>query len=233
LPKFINLIGQKFNKLLVLKQAGRNKRNQIIWLCLCDCGNEIVVNTGDLKSNNTKSCGCLRKQRIIAINVQKSTHGHTNTHTYYSWRSMLKRCNSPSDPSYKNYGGRIPSIIVCDRWDIAKGGSFKNFLKDMGEKPKNKSLGRTDNDKGYYKENCRWETPKQQANNRRSNFNIPFKNKVWKLGILAKRYNINRVTLKDRLDRGMSIEEALTTPIDLNKRRYKNDPIRKYKRRSM
>lgn len=77
-----------------------------------------------------------------------------------AWYKMIKRCTDPEDPDYKNYGAR--GITVCDRWMI-----FSNFLEDMGERPRNTSLDRIDNNKGYYKENCHWATREQQAMNRR------------------------------------------------------------------
>ena len=60
--KFIDLIGRRFDRLAVIKYYGKNKNNQNIWLCKCDCGNEIIVNTGNLNKGNVKSCGCLQKK---------------------------------------------------------------------------------------------------------------------------------------------------------------------------
>lgn len=94
-------------------------------------------------------------------------HGYSRTPTYYTWEGIIQRCNNSNDDSYYLYGGR--GITVCEEWKL-----FTNFLKDMGEKPNRRSLDRIDNDKGYYKENCRWATPRQQALNRRdgNNFNL-------------------------------------------------------------
>lgn len=75
---------------------------------------------------------------------------------------MKQRCHNPRDAAYKWYGGR--GITVCDRWL----NSFEAFLVDMGEKPDLLTLDRVDGSKGYYKENCRWATLVEQAENRRS-----------------------------------------------------------------
>lgn len=80
--------------------------------------------------------------------------------TYGSWASMRQRCMDPSAMSYSYYGGR--GITVCERWN-----SYANFLADMKERPVGTSIDRLDNDLGYFKENCRWATPKEQAANRR------------------------------------------------------------------
>lgn len=53
-----DLINQKFGKLLVINKTTNRKRAQVVWQCLCDCGEYINVPTGALQSGNTKSCGC-------------------------------------------------------------------------------------------------------------------------------------------------------------------------------
>lgn len=74
---------------------------------------------------------------------------------------MKHRCLNPKDKRYKDYGGR--GITVCSRWKK----SFKNFIDDMGERPKGYSIDRKDNNKGYSPDNCYWATDKQQALNKR------------------------------------------------------------------
>lgn len=60
-----NLIGQKFNKLLVIERSGSDNRGQAVWTCKCDCGNYTKVITSKLKNNNTKSCGCWKVENGI------------------------------------------------------------------------------------------------------------------------------------------------------------------------
>jgi|APSaa5957512622_1039677.scaffolds.fasta_scaffold03105_7 hypothetical protein len=57
--KLIDLTGQKFGRLTVIKIAGKNKHRKILWACKCDCGNEKVIVGSKLLSGHTKSCGCL------------------------------------------------------------------------------------------------------------------------------------------------------------------------------
>ena len=61
-----DLTGLRFGKLLVLN---RNEKTNHSWDCLCECGNRCVVNTSELQSGKTKSCGCLRKE--VAYNMCK------------------------------------------------------------------------------------------------------------------------------------------------------------------
>lgn len=167
--KHKDLTGYRFNKWLVLKYGHTNNNGDSYWLCRCDCGIEKEIRRDHLRNGGSKSCGCLQKETLRNRCV---THGHTVnkkvSKTYNAWSSMKKRCTNKNHKQYKDYGGR--GITICDRW-LDKENGFKNFLEDMGEIPKNKSLDRIDNNQlinGYSPENCKSSTPKEQTDNRRN-----------------------------------------------------------------
>lgn len=212
--KFIDLIGKRFGRLIVINRVDNSKDGKVRWLCECNCKqkNKIIVGTSTLKNKHTKSCGCIRREKIIIRNKLRTKHGHNKkekvTVIYKSWDSMIQRCTNPNNENYKDYGGR--EITVCKRWM-----KFENFLEDMGEHPGlGYSLHRINNDKGYYKENCKWATIKEQNINKRNSCLITHDGETKCLVVWAKQYNIHYNVLWKRLYiYGWSIEKALTTPV--------------------
>ena len=199
------LEGQKFGRWIVIQLADRDKNGNIYWLCKCVCGKEKRVRYSHLQSGASKSCGCLRTEKLIK-------HGQAKTKTYKSWGSIIQRCTNPNHVSYHNCGGR--GIKVCKHWL-----KFENFLEDMGEVPEGYQIDRIDNNKGYCKENCRWATRKEQQRNKRNNLYFTYKNKTQLLIEWAEEFQIPYHILKNRIRLGWSMQKALTTLVRKYKKR--------------
>ena len=166
MSKIIDLTGQKFGKLTVIKVDENNhKRNQKHWLCKCDCGNITSVCTNKLKSGHTKSCGCYSREKAKKVNT---THGLSKEPLYERYMGMKARCYNTNHESYKDYGGR--GITVCDEW-LNNYESFREWAMDNGYEPQYK-LDRRDNDGNYEPSNCRWISHKSNMRNTRHNVYI-------------------------------------------------------------
>lgn len=196
--KKIDLTNLRFEKLTVVREAG-NKNEEILWECICDCGNIKIISGHSLKRGHTKSCGCSH----IGLGT---THGLTATPIYNVWVNMRKRCCSDYSTEYEIYGGR--GITVCDRWKT----SFENFYDDMKDGYcEGLSIDRIDVNGNYCKENCRWASRRTQQNNMRRNRRFVVNGKDETLANLCRDYAKNYSTVRKRLDIGWSIERALTT----------------------
>ena len=167
MSKFIDLTGQKFERLTVLEYAGKNKNRNYYWKCQCECGNIIVVQYGNIKKGTTKSCGCLQKEKAREL---LTTHGMGHTRFYKTWANMKTRCLNKKTKDYKHYGDR--GIIVCEEWldfNNFKEDMYKSYLKHVEEfGEKQTTIDRIDNNDGYYKNNCKWATRKEQIANQRT-----------------------------------------------------------------
>lgn len=160
----IPMIGRRFGRLVVEALGRRLPYRRYLWTCLCDCGNRVEVEGGNLRTGNSQSCGCLH---LEVKRLLFTTHGHApvgnRSPEYESWCAMWGRVRDvdPDGSRWRHYGRR--GIVACDRWL-----SFEAFLADMGPRPSLKhSLDRVNNDGNYEPGNCRWATDAEQVANRR------------------------------------------------------------------
>lgn len=198
-----DLSGAEVGYLKVIEKTSVRYGSSVMWRCSCVCGRDDFLATSfHLKHGKIKSCGCMTRE---IISMSRTRHAMTDTPTWKSWKSMLDRCLLKAHKSFPAYGGR--GITVCKEWF-----EFEQFYADMGDRPAGTTLGRIDNERGYEKGNCRWETFGQQANNRRSSRVITFDGKTMTLTEWANAIGIIQTSLSKRLASGWSVERALTTP---------------------
>lgn len=196
----LNLIGQKFGRLLVIESIPAIAQKSA-WLCRCDCGTEKVCTSASLKTGHTKSCGCLLDEKR-SLNTR--THGMSNTREYRTWLAIANRCMNPNQDNFQDYGGR--GISRCERWS-----TFENFYSDMGPCPEGFSIERIDRDGNYEPGNCIWADRITQARNTRRNRMLSHNGVTKCLKAWADDLGIDQASLRERLDR-WTLEEALTTP---------------------
>lgn len=190
MPPAKDRTGQRFGKLVAVRDVGDDGKGRL-WLCRCDCGNEVVVRSNRLPSRGSCTIACA-----------KTTHGGAYDGTYRSWAAMRHRCKSDEHSKwYKNRG-----IRICRRWM-----KFENFLADMGERPDGMTLERKDGDRGYEPGNCRWETWSEQARNKSNSILIEYRGitlipREWACVIGITEGTFRRHTLNDGRDVGFILE---------------------------
>lgn len=204
----IDIEGQRFGRLLVLKREGTRNGNKL-YLCQCDCGNLTHQRSDHIRAGRSKSCGCFRNEDA---GRRARTHGKSGHSIYNRYHHMLKRCYEPSCPEYRWYGAC--GVTVCDRWNPAKGGCFENFYLDMGEPPTPKH--ELDKDLGggklYSPETCRWLTPRENKRVKRGLKLVTYNGKTQCVAAWAEDVGLSTNALSWRLRSGWAVERALSEP---------------------
>lgn len=209
--------GEVHGRLTIISRAPDRthgeKTQVVMWNCVCECGNFTVKSGRKLKIGAVKSCGCLQKENPGSRkgpDNPKYLHGKTNSREYLSWISALSRTTNKKHESYERYGGR--GITVCEEW----ASSFARFLSDMGPRPDGHSLERIDNNKGYFLENCKWATTKEQSRNKSNTVKITINNVEKSLLEWSEISGIPEKTLRSRIKSGWEGERAVFSPVVKN-----------------
>lgn len=157
--QLIDLTGQRFHRFIVVKRMPPvNKRT--MWLCKCDCGNEFIADSQNIRSGHTTSCGCFQRYATSKANL---THGKSKTRLYRIWQCMKNRCYRKSYHAFKHYGGR--GISICCEWEHDFY-AFYNWAISHGYSD-DLSIDRIDANGNYCPENCRWVAMAEQNKNKR------------------------------------------------------------------
>ena len=204
----IDITGQRFARLTVIKylQPEERRSKNFSWLCKCDCGKEVHSNYTKLKNGDIKSCGCLKTERIRMV---KRKYKYVNKRLYAIYKQMLDRIDNPSSREYHNYGGR--GIKVCDEWR-----DFDNFAEwalSSGYDPNAKrgecTLDRRNVDGNYEPNNCEWVDNQTQQNNRRDCIYITYNGKTQTMAQWSRELNIPHKYLNWRMVRCKTIKRTL------------------------
>lgn len=201
---------ETFGRLTVIKEVPHEKSGR--WLLLrCECGEFVRRAARDLRSIVKRGAtpGCRRcSLESIALNGAKNrVHGYTVTHPrlYDVHRQMLRRCTDPASNDWPAYGGR--GIRVCDAWlDV---GAFITWAEASGYK-QGLTIERKDVNGHYEPGNCEWIENRRQARNTRKVLRADVGGQRRVVADLAQDSGIPLTTVKGRLRRGWSVDDATT-----------------------
>jgi len=205
MPNKLNLTGQTFERLTVVKEVKRRKNGNVYWWCRCECGKKREVRTDSLTSSNARSCGCYKRDRNSEAHRIHGESGNTKSRLYRIWAGILVRC---SQKRFKNYGGR--GITVCPEWSDYT--VFRDWALAHGYR-EDLAIDRIDNDGNYCPENCRWVTHKENSRNTRLTRWETIDGVKKSLADWCDIYSMSYPTVYRRLANGWDLVDALTQPV--------------------
>lgn len=202
------IAGTRFGRLTAVQFDHRSSGVKY-WLFKCDCGNPVVAPLAGVRFRaKTKIIQCKAcADKLISQKIK--VHGHTCgaewSPLYKAWSAMRERCSNPKQKCWHLYGGKGVKV----EWS-----SFEDFLRDMGPTfQKGLTIGRKDSNGNYTKNNCRWETRKEQARNTSRNVMVTAFGKTQCISAWAEHFGIDQEVLRRRLLRGWSPDEAMIKPV--------------------
>lgn len=212
----MDITGEVYSRLTAVCFVGPGPNRKRLWKFKCECGGEIIVPTGAVRSGNTRSCGCLKHEAVVrngqkmlaASHAAQVTHGMTGTPLHRTWKNMKGRCHNPNRRDYGYYGGR--GIFVCEEWKNDSS-AFINWALANGYQI-GLEIDRINNDGPYSPDNCRWATRREQTNNHRRNHFIEHNGKRLTLSQWDRELGWPESTVANRISGGYSEIEAITIP---------------------
>lgn len=214
MSSFIDLTGNRYGDLVVIRRSDNTSKGLATWECLCDCGKTTIVRGSSLRNGTVKSCGCRRIKRKPNLR-----HGMSHTRLYYVWGNIKRRCYDNTNPAYKNYGGR--GIKMCDSWKC----SFESFAEWALNNGYSDSLTieRINVNGDYCPENCTWIPNNEQQNNRTTCLLYKYNGETKNLAEWCSYFNLPYMTVYTRLFRWKwGFERAISEPIHVEKRNRKD-----------
>ena len=216
-----DLKGKKFGKLTAIEPLGLNKHKEMTWRCVCDCGNEHITTSYNLRKEISTQClecsfkQCAEKNRKYYLTHERPEPSNKviNSTKYplitkrlrETHINMKTRCYNPNSLSYYRYGGR--GIKICDEWK-------DNFLAfalwalDNGYRD-DLTIDRIDNDGDYEPSNCHFVTYTEQANNRITSTRLEYNGEVDTMANWSRRLNIPYHFIQYRKDKGICMEDIV------------------------
>ena len=142
---------------------------------------------------------------------RRITHGKcprgTQPKKYTAWCNLKRRCNDPTHPAFKDYGGR--GITFHPPWN-----DFAQFDADVPDPPApNLTLDRIRNNEGYVPGNVQWADRTAQARNRRNTVMLTLNGVTKPMVQWAEEKGLNQITVRKRLYvYGWTVDRALSIP---------------------
>ena len=203
-------VGKIYNNLRIdgFRYQKRGRAVDLVCDCTCMlCGKKISPRWDSIMKGQ-KSCGC---HRLVHFR---------GTKLYYVFRDMINRCRYRNLRAYKRYGGR--GITVCDEWKESPK-KFYDWAMSHGYK-EGLHIDRIDNNKGYFPDNCRFVTVKENMRNKTNNHIIEYNGRKQCIKAWSDELHINSSVLYQRLKSGMCVDDAIEKPVNRNLARPDHKP---------
>ena len=181
-----DITGQKFGRLTVIKPV-KAENGKTLWLCKCDCGNEIRTQ-GYCLGKRTFSCGCMQKEKLLS---RITKHGKCHSRIYRIYNGMVRRCYSPNCKAFEHYGGR--GITLCKEWKDSFD-TFYDWAINNGYAD-NLTIERKNVNGDYEPDNCCWIEKKYQTLNMTTTHFVKYQNKTMALSELCRLVNVSPATV--------------------------------------